>query len=101
MNEPVLERRYGDGEIARILERATEIQIAEPAEAGIDPRHLRRAAMELEAGPPESSLLSTLVGGRLEIEIETIVPGQLTAVGFERVQSIIQQRSRHHGQVAC
>jgi hypothetical protein len=59
-------RRYGDKEVGLILRRATEFQRQEPAsaaegggltlaeleeiaaEAGIDPRHLRRAASELD-----------------------------------------------------
>jgi hypothetical protein len=115
MNDVVGPRRYGDEEIARILKRATEIQVADPtalttsgmtlqeleeiaAEAGIDPRHLRRAAMELEVGTSEPTLLDKLVGARLEIELGTIIPGELPAAGFERVLSIIQQVARHHGQ---
>jgi hypothetical protein len=116
MNEPTAPRRYGDEEIARILKRATEIQIADPAltassgmtlaelesvalEAGIDVRHIRRAAMELEVGAADDeSTLSKLAGGPLVIELGTVLPGELSAVGFERVLSVIQQAARHHGQ---
>lgn len=115
MNDVVGPRRYGDEEISRILKRATEIQIADPslsspsgmtlqelediaAEAGIDPKHLRRAAMEVELPSPQPSFLAKLVGGRLELELQTLVPGELNAEGFERVLSVIQQVARHHGQ---
>ena len=114
MNDVVGPRRYGDEEIARILKRATEIQIADPslsspsgmtlqelediaAEAGIDPRHLRRAAMELEHDGGDASVWEALAGGRLAIELGTVIPGELPTVGFERVLAIIQQGARHHG----
>ena len=114
MNDVLGPRLYGEEEIARILKRATEIQIAEPslpassgmtlqeledvaAEAGIDPRHLRRAAMELELGD-DRSLWDRLAGGRLAIELDTVIPGELSTQGFERVLTIIQQGARHHGQ---
>ena len=67
-DHPKLPRVYGDKEIGQILKRATEFQAREPSapsssgltlqepeevavEAGIDPRFLQRAALELGTSP--------------------------------------------------
>lgn len=110
-----LPRRYDERQVARILERATEIQRQEPAraaggglslgeleeiaiEAGIDPRHLRRAALELDTGEIERSLGARLAGEQLTLAFERLVPGELPEEGFERCVGVIQQHSREHGQ---
>lgn len=108
-------RIYGEKEIGHILKRATELQHAEPAppsmggltlgeleeiaiEAGIDPRHLRRAAMDLDTGSSEPRFWDRVVGERLQLEVETAIPGELPDSGFERVVSVIQRAAHDHGQ---
>lgn len=107
-------RVYGDEEIGRILKRATELQHREPkggptgitlaeleeiaAEAGIDPGHLRRAAMELETLPDNPTLWARLAGEELDLLREITLPGELDQAGFERVVTAIQAASREHGQ---
>jgi hypothetical protein len=110
-----LPRRYDERQVAKILERATELQRQEPAraaggglslgeleeiaiEAGIDPHHLRRAALELDTGEIERSLGARLAGEQLTLAFERLVPGELPDDGFERCVSVIQQHSREHGQ---
>lgn len=107
-------RVYGDEEIGRILKRATELQHREPkappagvtlaeleeiaAEAGIDPTYLRRAAMELEAGTAEPTIMTKLAGDDLVIVREITLSGELAEDGFERIVAAIQTSSREHGQ---
>lgn len=107
-------RIYGDEEIGRILKRATELQHREPkggpsgitlaeleeiaAEAGIDPGHLRRAAMELETLPDDPTVWARLAGEELDLLREITLPGELDQAGFERVVTAIQAASREHGQ---
>ena len=99
------ERRYDDEEVGKLLKRATELQRRDPstgtgsstgglslreleeiaAEAGIDPSYLRRAAAEAESQPTDESLGSRLAGESLSIIQETVIPGELTSEGFERV----------------
>lgn len=115
MTDPEHARRvYGDEEIGRILKRATELQHREPttrpagitlaeleeiaAEAGIDPTHLRRAAMELETRPDDPCLWSRLAGDELDLVREITLPGELDQAGFERLVTAIQAASREHGQ---
>lgn len=115
MNEPVGQpRRYTEEEVGRILKRATEIQIADPSspgaagmtldeleeialEAGIDPRHLRRAALEVQSGAGDDSLASRLAGRPFDLSVEATVAGELSEAGFERVASEIHQAVRDHG----
>lgn len=111
---PPVPRRYGEREITRILERAAELQVAEPSvpnpagmtldeleeiavEAGIDPRYLRRAASELDVGG-DSSLWEEVVGDALTVVFEHTVPGELSEGGFERVLAAIQMAAHDHGQ---
>lgn len=109
---------YGEREIGRILERATEIQKAESdserasprgglslheleeiaAEAGIDPRHLRRAALEVEAGVGETSTPHWFAGSPLTLTYETVIDGQLDRDGLERMVAVIQESAGSHGQ---
>jgi hypothetical protein len=110
-----VQRRYGEREIGRILERAAEIQMGEPtaqgpsgmtlreleeiaAEAGIDPRYLRRAAGELEAGDLDRTFWTRVVGSPMSVALEAVVSGELPESGFERLVPIIQQGTREHGQ---
>ncbi len=108
-------RVYGDKEIGRILKRATELQDQEPSapsssgltlqeleevaiEAGIDPRFLQRAALELGTSQTDPEFWAKVVGDELMLLRETTVPGELTDDGFERVVSVIQMGTREHGQ---
>lgn len=107
-------RVYGDEEIGRILKRATELQRREPtappagvtlaeleeiaAEAGIDPTYLRRAALELETGTADPTIMTRLAGEELVIVREVTLPGELAEDGFERIVTAIQTSSREHGQ---
>ena len=118
MSEPShLPRLYDEKEVTRLLKRATEFQREEPvraagggglsldeladiaSEAGIDPRHLRRAAMEMDTGGDEEATLgSRLAGEATTLSREAVVPGELPDSGFERMVSVIQRVSREHGQ---
>jgi hypothetical protein len=107
-------RRFTEEEVGRILKRATEIQVAEPTsagpggmtleelediarEAGIDPLHLRRAALEVESDLDEPSIANRLAGQALELRFEATVAGELSPAGLERVVSVIQGAARDHG----
>lgn len=109
-----LPRVYGDKEIGRILQRATDLQHKEPtapaagvtldeleeiaAEAGIDPRYLRRAALEVDSIVQGSSVWTQVVGDELILIREIELPGELQESGFERIVTVIQTQSREHGQ---
>jgi hypothetical protein len=111
-----LPRLYDEREVGKILERATEIQRREPAraaashgltmaeleeiglEAGIDAKHLRRAALELDTGEIESSLGTRLVGEQTTLALESTVPGEIPEEAFERVVLVIQRVAKEHGQ---
>ncbi|MCH7856631.1 MAG: hypothetical protein IIB37_07755 [Gemmatimonadetes bacterium] len=112
---PGFPRVYGDKEIGQILKRATELQNEEPTassssgltlreleevavEAGIDPRFLQRAAMELGTNPTDADFWTKVVGDELVLLRETTVPGELSDDGFERVASVIQIGTREQGQ---
>ena len=114
-DHPTPPRIYGDEEIGQILKRATELQHREPSapsssgltlqeleevavEAGIDPRFLQRAALELGTSLTDSSFWTKVVGDELMLIRETTVPGELNDDGFERVVSVIQLGTREHGQ---
>ena len=114
-DQPNLPRVYGDKEIGQILKRATELQEQEPSapsssgltlreleevavEAGIDPRFLQRAALELGTSPIDPGLWTNVVGDELMLLRETTVAGELSEDGFERVASVIQMGTREHGQ---
>ncbi len=112
---PNIPRVYGDKEIGQILKRATELQDMEPSapsssgltlreleevavEAGIDPRFLQRAALELGTSAIDSGFWAKVTGDELMLLRETTVPGELHDDGFERVVSVIQMGTREHGQ---
>mgnify|MGYP001820738624 CR=1 FL=1 len=116
MSDPTnLPRLYGEQEIGRILKRATELQHQEPtaptaagvslqeleeiaSEAGIDPRYLRRAALEVDSGLHDSSIWTRVVGDEIVLVRELTLPGELSEDGFERIVSVIQTHSKEHGQ---
>ncbi len=98
-------RRYSEREVARLLRRATELQRSEPSapnpggftlseledaalEAGIDPRYLRRAAAELEAGGGEG-LAEKLAGAPIGFVLERVVPGELSEARFEELVPLL------------
>ncbi len=112
--DPHVPRRYTDDEVGEILKRATDIQHREAppkagstgltlaelqeiaAEAGIDPRHLQRAAADLDSEPP-SSLGTALAGAPLTVRVERVLPGEFDEQDFERLLPEIQQASAGHG----
>ena len=75
-----LPRLYDEKEVGRLIKRATELQREEPmraavsgglsldeladiaAEAGIDPRYLRRAALEMDSGVEVFVFIATISG---------------------------------------
>ena len=94
-------RKYSEDEVGLILRRATEMQRAEPtapdptgltlgeleeiaAEAGIDPRLLRRAASELQAAGPQT-FVSRVTGAPVSIEIERWVDGEIPSSSLEEL----------------
>ncbi|GMV06613.1 MAG: hypothetical protein AMXMBFR53_28890 [Gemmatimonadota bacterium] len=111
-----LPRLYDEKEVGKLLKRATELQQEEgsrtlpggglsltelediAAEAGIDPRHLRRAAAELSSGGAGPEGWERMLGERLMLVQEAVVPGELDGEGFERVVAAIQRTAREHGQ---
>jgi hypothetical protein len=111
-------RRYGETEVARILRRATELQQEEPvlargreglslaeleeigAEVGIDPQFLRRAAVELDSTAGEPSGWARVLGERVTLLQETVVPGELGEGGFERLVPVIQEVAEDFGQAS-
>lgn len=107
-------RRYGDREVARILERATELQRAEPSaanpegltlaelteiarEAGIEPEMLRRAASELAERTPARTLVARLAGAPVSIRVERVVEGELPPERFDAIIPRIQQATDGQG----
>lgn len=107
-------RRYSDREVARILERATELQRAEPSamnpegltltelteiarEAGIEPAMLRRAASELAATTPARTLAARLAGAPVSIRVERVVEGELSPERFDAIIPRIQQATDGQG----
>lgn len=112
-------RLYDDEEVARILERATELHREEPVavsrggsgisleeleeiarEAGIDPRHLRRAAMEVGSGSagPEERDWAWFLGDVPTIRFETTVRGEVRADDLERIVGAIRMEAGEAGQ---
>lgn len=107
-------RRYGDREVARILERAAELQRAEPSaldpagltlaelaeiarEAGIDPTLLRRAAVELDMRNGPTTAAGRLAGAPLTIRIEQTVAGELPIERFDAIIPRIQRTAGGQG----
>lgn len=101
-------RRYGDEDVRRLLELATQIQDAEggsgrgggegltlaqiqeaAAEAGIDPVYVQRAAARMDhSGSPEPGVWwEWLAGTPLTIRTARVVPGEITNDDFWQVPS--------------
>lgn len=109
-------RLFDEDEVGRILKRATELHREEPLapgsgggmsleelediarEAGIDPRHLRRAAMEVGGGPDDEPVWTRFFGTRPTIVLESEVAGEMDPGDFERVVVAIQRHASEHGQ---
>lgn len=106
-------RKYSEDEVGLILRRATEMQRAEPtapdptgltlgeleeiaAEAGIDPRLLRRAASELQAAGPQT-FVSRVTGAPVSIEIERWVDGEIPSSSLEELVPTIQSATAGKG----
>lgn len=119
MEEPEKRRRrYSEEEVARLLERATELQRDEGSpgtvaggltlpeleeiatEAGIDPRYLRRAAVDLDDGASPRSGWSWFTGAPVTLTFERTVAGELRPDAFESVTAVIQQRVGTIGQAS-
>lgn len=110
-------RRYSEKEVARLLERATELQRDEAptgtveggltlseleeiaVEAGIDPRYLRRAAGDLGRPSPTSGW-SWLTGAPTTLVFERTVAVELRPDSFEALSAEIQQRVGAVGQAS-
>ena len=114
MSDATPPRIYGEKEVGRMLERATELQQGDApgitsgftlreleqiaAEAGIDPVYLRRAAQELDTRSEDSTVWTRIVGDQLMLVREVTLQGELPESGFERIVSTIQTHAREHGQ---
>jgi hypothetical protein len=101
-------RRYDEKEVARILERATELQHRTPIdptettgmtlaeleqvarEAGIDPQHVRDAAAALDRDVPAAGGLA-LLGAPLRAELERTVDGEVASSAYEALGSVIRE----------
>lgn len=119
--QPPQRRRYGDNEIGLILKRAAELQRQEPAagtegsgltlpeleeiaaEAGIDPRYLRRAAAEVDEGGTkfDSGKASYFLGAPLTIELDRTLSGEVPEEDFALFVPDIQQAAGGHGQASA
>lgn len=109
-------RRYSDEEVARILERATEMHREDPAhasvgrgmtleelkaiagEAGIDHALVQRAAWELDSRVEQASPSSGLLGEARTLVLERVVPGEVDEDTFEILVVEIQRHTGVHGQ---
>lgn len=113
---PDRRRRYGDREIGVILKRAAEMQqegaaptaaeggslslrdLEEVAsEAGIDPRYIRAAAAEVDAGE-WAEAGNALLGAPVTLRLERTVPREVTAADLDRLIPEIQHYSKGYGQ---
>ncbi|MFQ5680257.1 MAG: hypothetical protein ACE5HP_12470, partial [Gemmatimonadota bacterium] len=110
-------RRYSEKEVARLLRRATELQRTESsvpgsggltlaeleevvAEAGIDPRYLRRAAAELQAGPP-GEFWARVVGSPIAFVLERTVKGEFPESEFEELVPLISSATLGQGNASA
>ncbi len=101
-------RRYDDQEVARLLERAAELQRAGPvsaatgltlaelesvaAEAGLDVAALRQAAAELDVGGGAAATTGTrLAGAPLRLRFERSLPFEVPDDAFDRLLPIVQE----------
>ncbi len=116
-DHPTPPRLYGEEEVSLILERATGLHRERPGhspgsssglslaeleeialEAGIDPRDLRRAAMELDSGDLVISGWARFAGEQLTLVREAIIPGEIPQPGFERVVTAARQAAGEVGE---
>lgn len=115
MSELPSPRRYGEKEVSRLLERATELQRAQPSspdpsgltlreleeialEAGIDPTLLRRAADELDTSlTPVDGLASTLAGAPTSIVMERVIDHEVPVRAFGPLVPMIQMAAEGPG----
>ncbi len=105
MSDPLARaRRFDEREIARILERAAELQQRAPleptdaagltlteleqvaTEAGIDPRHVRAAAAALDTDAP---VAGALLGAPLRAELERTVDHEVQPAEYETLANVI------------
>jgi hypothetical protein len=115
MDEPKsVTRRYSDREIALILTRTAELQATRAAEsevsaglsqeeleqiareAGLDPRYIRSAIAELDAG--RGTRQSRWLGGATWIQLERSVLGEVPPSAYEALVEIIHRTLGEVGQ---
>jgi hypothetical protein len=107
MSDPIARaRRFDEREIARILERAAELQHRQPleptaatgltlteleqvaAEAGIDARHVRAAAAALDQ---EAPVAGALLGAPVRIELERTVDREVRPDAYGALANVIRE----------
>jgi hypothetical protein len=110
-------RRYDDKEIARLLKRATELQVREPQhpehdgmtlqelgaiarEAGIDPALLQQAASELDTEPEEGGWGALFAGDQTSLVIERSFEGELDDVGMEGLVPLVNRAADLTGNIS-
>jgi hypothetical protein len=112
-------RRFDDEEVARILERAAELEHRAPlappeisgmtlaqleqvaAEAGIDPQHVRDAAVALERETRTPALPgASLLGAPMRLELERTVEGDIPAGAYETLAETIRATIPNPGYVS-
>lgn len=110
-------RRFGERDVARIIERATEIErggldtvqgggltleeLAEVArEAGIDPAVIRRAAADVELESRTRTPASRLAGGPLSWRFERVLEGELPVDRYEDVVALLQRTTGDRGEAS-
>jgi hypothetical protein len=112
-------RRFDDEEVARILERAAELEHRAPlappeisgmtlaqleqvaAEAGIDPQHVRDAAVALERETRTPALPgASLLGAPMRLELERTVEGEIPAGAYEALPETIRATIPNPGYVS-
>jgi hypothetical protein len=107
-------RRYSDREIALILTRTAEMQVTRAAEseitagltqeeleqiareAGLDPRYVRSAIAELDAG--RGTAQSRWLGGATWLQLERSVNGEVPEAEYEALVEIIHSTLGEVGQ---
>lgn len=109
-------RTFDDREVARILERAAELQ-ASPGgggdastgmslaeleqvarEAGIDPAMVRRAAAEVARGGRAVSAPAPVLGAPVRLVAERVLAGELPESRFATILEVIQRETDDPGQ---
>jgi len=106
------ERTYDERQVALILKRASELQHQRDAdaramtlgelesiaqEAGLDPRLVRRAAIEIAHVPVPPPEHSVLLGGPLMLVVDGVVDGAADPAVFERLVALARGRTGEHG----